>query len=129
MEPDEKMIITCTSEKQMESLRVSLYRQRQAWQKANVDGSDVGVTSSRQGGKFILIIEKLEPVPAPVIITGEGRIKKVVDLAEPAPTVIESDDERVAIEFTEDQERKRQLMREDGISEEEIAAYFKEKAS
>ena len=130
MEPGEKMLITCNSLKQMESLRSSLYRQRQEWQKASIDGSDVGVTRNTQGGKFILVLEKLDPVPPPVVIAADGSLKKVVDLTEKPyfhkAEVKDSDDQRVSIEFAEDMERKKQLMREDGISEDEIAAYFEE---
>ncbi len=130
MEPGEKMLITCNSLKQMESLRSSLYRQRQEWQKASIDGSDIGVTRNTQGGKFILVLEKLDPVPPPVVIAADGSLKKVVDLTEKPyfhkAEVKDSDDQRVSIEFAEDMERKKQLMREDGISEDEIAAYFEE---
>lgn len=133
MEPGEKMIITCNSLKQMESLRSTLYRQRQEWQKASIDGSDVGVTRNTKGGKFILVVEKLDPVPPPVVITAEGRVKKIVNLTEKPyfhkSEVTDSDDERVAIEFAQDIERQKQLMKEDGMSEDEIAAYFEEKAS
>jgi hypothetical protein len=130
MEPGEKMVITCNSLKQMESLRSSLYRQRQEWQRASIDGSDIGVTRNTQGGKFILVVEKLDPVPPPVIIDFKGKIRRVVDvnkLLEPA--LVEPEDERIAVEFAQDIERKKQLMREDGMSEDEITAYFEEEAS
>ena len=133
MEHGEKMLITCNSLKQMESLRSSLYRQRQEWQKASIDGSDIGVTRNTQGGKFILVLERLDPVPPPVVIAADGSLKKVVDLTEKPyfhkAEVKNSDDQRVSIEFAEDMERKKQLMREDGISEAEIDAYFEEESA
>jgi len=130
MEQGEKMLITCTSHKQMETLRVSLYKQRQLWQKQSHDGSDIGVTSKSQGDKFFLILEKLDPISPPVILDKDGRLKKVVSLAEPdTPETVTPEDTRITVEFAQDRDRQRALMREDGISEEEIAAYFGEEVS
>jgi len=128
LEAGEKMLITCTSFKQMESLRASLYRERVQWQKQSLDGSDIGVTRSSQGGKHILVLEKLAPVPPPVIFDKDGKVKKLVDLTVREEVTESTDDTRITVEFLSDKERQKQLMREDGISEEEIAAYFGEEA-
>ena len=127
MEAGEKMLITCTSHKQMESIRISLYKQRQLWQKQSADGSDIGVTSKTQGDKFFLVLERLDPIQPPVILDKDGRLKKVVKLSEPDESLPASDDARITVEFAQDKDRQRALMREDGMSEDEIAVYFGEK--
>ena len=125
----EKIVVNCTSYKQMESLRASLYRERQKWQQQTKDGSDVGVTRRTDQGKYLLIVEKLDPLPDPVIITKDGQVKGIVELDTSDPVVVATSD-TTSIHFSSERSRMVRLMKEDGMSDEEIAAHFaKEDAS
>jgi hypothetical protein len=119
----EKIVINCTSYKQMESLRASLYRERQKWQQQTKDGSDVGVTRRTDQGKYLLIIERVEPMPDPVIITKDGKIKGIIDMTEAEALVISSLEE-ASISFSSERSRMIKLMKEDGMTDDEIKAHF-----
>lgn len=118
----EKIVINCTSYKQMESLRASLYRERQKWQQQTKDGSDIGVTRRTDQGKYLLIIEKVDPMPDPIIITKDGKVKGIVDTHAPDPISIVSDE--ASISFSSERSRMIKLMKEDGMTDTEIAAHF-----
>lgn len=125
----EKIVLNCTSYKQMESIRASLYRERQKYQGQTRDGSDVGVTRRSEGGKYLLIIERLEPMADPVILSKDGQIKGIVDTSG-AETLEIPTLEEASIHFSSERSRMVKLMKEDGMSDAEIEAHFaKEKQS
>lgn len=122
LEAGERMVIRCTSFKQMESVRSSLYRERMKWQDHTGGSTDIGVTRRSEGNKYLLILEKLEPFPDPVIISAEGEIKGTVSLAIPradVPSLSEAE-----ISFSSERTRMIRLMKEDGMSDQEIAEHF-----
>lgn len=120
----EKIVVNCTSYKQMESLRASLYRERQRYQEQVTDGSDVGVTRHTRGDKYLLVLERLDPMPDPIILTKDGEIKGIVDTT-PHQSLGIPDLEEASIHISSDRTRMIKLMKEDGMSDEEIAAHFR----
>lgn len=118
----QQIAIPCHSRDQMNSMRVSLGRERRRFLDSGVFDFDILVKSRTTYNNFFVILEKTPPLDAPFIISAEGEItgrlqEQPILTTVPAPVPQAADTEK---------ERLIKTMREDGLSDEEINAYFGE---
>ena len=126
LQPGQKLLIPAQSYNNMESLRVQLISERRKWRKSTLTTEDLTIGRQQQGKRCFVLIEKVGPA-APAMILDENdeivnfiTIQKTIDIAEKIETT------ELPMPLEEDEEtRMRTLMAEDGMSQEEIDAYFK----
>ena len=105
-----------------DSFRSALYRERKVWAKKTLSKDQITITRNYSSFPFVLLVSKVPGVMGAVIKKQDGSTKKftfkekVEDFVfTPEPVVEKSE-----------LERQKELMRDDGMAEEEIEDYFKE---
>ncbi|MFA5543039.1 MAG: hypothetical protein WDA47_04645 [Bacilli bacterium] len=116
--PGQSVLVKCQTKGRMNSLRVLLARERKRFMAVAQPDFDLSIRTKIDVSGFYVIIDKIPPMPAPVVIDQAGNI--VEELAPEQESISTPDT------FLLDTDRQIALMREDGMTEQEIAAYFQE---
>lgn len=114
LEPGDRIVLPCRNRYEMERLRVSLYRQLNKLRKVNRDEADnlsISREHSPKDNKHIIYIYHAPRVGDAFIERKDGQIEELA-LESASPTT--------------ELERICRLMKEDGISDEEIEQYREE---
>lgn len=124
LQPGQKLLIPAQSYSNMESLRVQLINERRKWRKSTLTTEDLTIGRQQQGKRCFVLIEKVGPA-APAMVLDENdeivnfiTIKKTADITEKIETA------ELPLPEEDEETRMRTLMAEDGMSQEEIDAYF-----
>jgi len=117
LESGETVVVPCSSYKEMERIRTKLYREKaRMFKKIGLRAEEVDITreilDEGEEKKFIVYLSKSPGLPDAYIIDKAGKTR-VID----KPVLVETEQERMI-----------RLMREDGMSEEEIDNTLHEKA-
>lgn len=109
-----------------DSFRSSLYRERKIWAEKTGSRDQIQITRDYTGFPFKLEVTKTPGMMGAVVKKADGTIEQL-NLQGPAPDPTPPPEvlQEPEIEPSE-VERQKDLMRADGLSEEEINAYFQE---
>ena len=123
--PGQRIVVTCSTRGQMNSLRVLLAREKANFMAVAFPDFDIVVSCRSAEGRHFVIIEKTEPVPPPVILNPDGTIAgEVTSLPSRPPSAPTPKTEDIQVIQPSEKERLIAAMKEDGLSEEEINTYF-----
>jgi hypothetical protein len=135
-QPGEKIAIPCKSAEHMNSVRTLICRERVKFVEATNPDYDIIIQSKTVEGKFFVLLSKTEPLEAPFLINKEGEItKRFIITRGPAIKYAQEQDAKEAlltapyapaVSPEAEHERMTALMRQDGMSEEEISTYWGE---
>ena len=123
--PGQRIVITCPTRGQMNSLRVLLSREKANFMAVAFPDFDIVISCRTAGSNYHVILEKALPVPPPIIlnpdgtIAGEARFISAIPPSAPTPKT-----EDIQVIQPSEKERLIAAMKEDGLSDEEINTYF-----
>ena len=115
LQDGETLLVPCNDLRQQESLRVSLAYHRRLFLDRSAANFDIIISKSNQEGRPFIAISKVPRITSGFIISQDGSARVTSLKPDPVSTI-----GREALEVS----RIRQAMKEDGMSEEEIEAYF-----
>ena len=111
----ETLLVPCNDLRQQESLRVSLAYHRRLFLDRSAANFDIIVSKTNQEGRAFISISKVPRITSGFIISQDGTARVTSLKPDPVSTI-----GREALEVS----RIRQAMKEDGMSDAEIDAYF-----
>ena len=121
LKPGQSILFSTSSRGHMNSLRVLLSRERKRFLERINPEFDIIISTKVISSNYHVIITK-SPLPsAPVLISSDGEVIKTLDMQQQPPVEVVT----ATAEEMQDKERIAALMRQDGISEEEIEDYFR----
>lgn len=126
-----KLLIPANDFKHMESMRVQLIAERRKWQNAVYSEEELIISRHPQGGKYFVLIIKQGASPPAMILDEDDNIETFITVQQEKSTdmldiSLPSEETIIADAPDTERERMKQAMREDGMSEGEIKAYFGE---
>src|SRR4030042_5799433 len=137
LEQGSKIAVLCQSKEHMNSLRALLYREKVKFITTVMPDYDVIINTKTISKNYYIFLTKTDTLSAPLIIDAEGNttgklvferkpIPVTVPASAPVPELYAAFENAPSIPALSQRERINQAMREDGLSEEEIAEYWNE---
>lgn len=115
LKPGQTLLVPCHDYKQQESLRVSLAYQRKVFLSSADVAFDILSSKVSKNGKPFVSLTKLPRIETGFIVEEDGQVETISLKPDPVSSI-----GRDGLDMA----RMKQAMRDDGMSEADIAAYF-----
>ena len=125
LQQGQKLLVPAQNYNHMESLRVQLIAERRRWRDSTTSTEDLTISRKQQDDKCFVLIEKIGAAPPAMILDENNEIISFVTVSKTIPGDEITLPDSHALPPTNEEERMRALMKEDGMSQEQIDDYFK----
>ena len=126
LEHGTKIAVQCQSKEHMNSLKTLINREKLKFMSVTSTEFDILITTKVVGDEHFIFLSKTRQLQAPFIINAKGEITGRLVLGRTVAPVLTTITSSPSVPALSQRERINQAMREDGLSEEEIAEYWNE---